>query len=495
MSTTVKRTTQVLIATVGLIALVACAINPATGKRQLSLIGEDQEVEIGREQDRLVVESIGLYGGPRLQSYVQGVGARLAAGSERPDLPWTFRVVDDPNVNAFALPGGFIYVTRGIVTHLTNEAELAAVLAHEIGHVTARHSVNQMSKSELASMGLAIGSAVSSDFAKVGGAVESGLGLLFLKYSRDDESQADGLGLRYVVNQNYDPRQMSNVFDVLDRLSQTSGAGSVPGWLATHPAPANRRQAIDQAIVAMNPNPAGSVVNQPAYYSEIDKMVFGEDPREGFFSGTRFLHPELRFVLEFPQGYQTANQKSAVLGISAGQDAMVELSLSGATTADAGLRDFLAQEGMRRAGNGVGRVHGMPTASDAFSVTGQGGAVRGVVAFVQYDGRVFRLLGYATEAAWSQREAALRASLSSFDRLTDPAALQVQAKQLNIVRPPNSLSVNSFASSYDATIGVATLALINQVETTAQLQGGKPYKVVTGGTYSPTGDIPEVAGR
>lgn len=483
MSITSKRATQVFIAAVGLIVLAACAVNPATGKRQLSLIGEDQEVEIGRQQDRLVVESLGLYGGPRLQAYVQGVGARLAAGSERPNLPWTFRVVDDPNVNAFALPGGFIYVTRGIMTHLTNEAELAAVLAHEIGHVTARHSVNQMSKSELASMGMGIGSAVSPEFAKVGGLVESGLGVLFLKHSRDDETQADGLGLRYVVNENYDPRQMSNVFGVLDRLSQASGGGSVPGWLATHPAPANRRQAIDQAIAAMDPKPSGSVVAQPAYYSEIDKMVFGKDPREGFFSGTRFLHPELKFVLEFPEGYQTVNQKSAVQGISAGKDAMVELTLSSATTPEAGLRDFLAQEGVTTAGNGVARVHGMPTASNAFSVSGQSGTVRGVVAFVQHDGRVFRVLGYATEAAWSQREAALRASLGSFDRLTDPAALQVQAKQINIVRPSNALSVDSFASSYKATVDVATLALINQVETTARLQAGKPYKVVTGGTY------------
>ena len=148
--------------------VVACATNPVTGKRQLALISEAQEIEMGREADKDVVASIGLYPDESMQHYVQALGARIAAATERPNLPWTFRVVDDAAVNAFAIPGGFIYVTRGIMTHLNSEAELAAILGHEIGHVTARHSVSQMSKQQLAQVGLAAGMILSPEFAQFG---------------------------------------------------------------------------------------------------------------------------------------------------------------------------------------------------------------------------------------------------------------------------------------------------------------------------------------
>src|SRR5213595_4027039 len=176
----------------------ACAVNPATGSRQLMLISESQEIAMGRDYDRQVGASIGLYPDSGLQRYLQQFGTRLAATSERPNLPWTFRVVDDPVVNAFALPGGFIYVTRGIFAHLNSEAELAGVVGHEIGHVTARHSVSQLSKQQLAQLGLAVGSIASPELGRYAGLAGQAFGVLFLKYSRDNESQADDLGLRYM---------------------------------------------------------------------------------------------------------------------------------------------------------------------------------------------------------------------------------------------------------------------------------------------------------
>jgi hypothetical protein len=164
------------------LAAAACATNPATGERQLSLIGEDQEIAMGREADHDVQVSIGIYEDPELERYLDGVGQRLAARSERPDLPWTFRIADDPAVNAFALPGGFIYVTRGLLATLNTEAELAAVVGHEIGHVTARHAVNRISKAQLAGLGLGIGMILSPDLAQFSDLANLGLNLLFLKY-------------------------------------------------------------------------------------------------------------------------------------------------------------------------------------------------------------------------------------------------------------------------------------------------------------------------
>src|SRR5439155_757503 len=176
----------------------ACATNPATGAKQLSLVSESQEIQMGREYDREVTASIGLYPDSALQRYEQQFGSRLAATSERPGLPWSFHVVDDPVVNAFALPGGFIYVTRGILAHLNSEAELAGVVGHEIGHVTARHIASRMTKQQLAQVGLVVGSIASPQLERYAGLASSALNVLFLKYSRDDESQADHLGLRYM---------------------------------------------------------------------------------------------------------------------------------------------------------------------------------------------------------------------------------------------------------------------------------------------------------
>src|SRR5256884_6093923 len=249
-----------------LAALAAgCAVNPATGSRQLMLVSESQEIALGRDYEPQVAGSIGIYSDSGLQRYIQQFGARLAASSERPNLPWSFRVVDDPVVNAFALPGGFIYVTRGILAHLNSEAELAGVVGHEIGHVTARHSASQMTKQQLAQVGLVVGSIASSEFGRYAGLASQALGVLFLKYSRDHERQADDLGLRYLRRVNYDPREMPHVFEMLTRVSQAQGGGRVPEWLATHPDLENRGGRIAQEAAAPPQSFSGAAVNRDAY--------------------------------------------------------------------------------------------------------------------------------------------------------------------------------------------------------------------------------------
>src|SRR5690349_2221528 len=185
---------------------MGCARNPVTGKSELSLVSESQEIEMGKQASQEVAQTMGLYNDPKAQAYVADLGKRLAANTERPNLPWEFHIVEDASVNAFALPGGFIYVTRGLMTAINDEAELATVVGHEIGHVTNRHSVQQISKAQVAQLGLGLGSILSSDIARVAGAASAGLQLLFLKYSRDAESQADKAGFRYALGQNYDVR-------------------------------------------------------------------------------------------------------------------------------------------------------------------------------------------------------------------------------------------------------------------------------------------------
>jgi predicted Zn-dependent protease len=176
--------------------VAACATNPATGKKELILVSEDQEVQMGQAEAKRTISQLGAYADSELQNYVSSIGKKLAAVSERPQLPWTFTIVDDPQVNAFALPGGPIFITRGILAHMGSEAELAGVLGHEIGHVTARHSASQMSRAQLAQIGLGLGTVLRPDLAQFAGLASTGLQVLFLKYSRDDESEADMLGFR-----------------------------------------------------------------------------------------------------------------------------------------------------------------------------------------------------------------------------------------------------------------------------------------------------------
>src|SRR3954454_7393445 len=244
---------------------LACARNPVTGKNEIALVSESQEIEMGKQASQEVAQSMGFVNNPGLESYVTGIGMKMAKASERPDLPWEFHVVDDASVNAFALPGGFIYVTRGLLTSINDEAELATVVGHEIGHVTNRHSVQQISKQQLAQLGLGVGSILSSDIARFGQLASTGLSVLFLKYGRDAENQADQAGFRYALNQDYDVREMTKVFETLDRISQTSGGGKLPEWLSTHPAPENRIQHIENMLDTLHRDPTKGIVNREGY--------------------------------------------------------------------------------------------------------------------------------------------------------------------------------------------------------------------------------------
>src|SRR5436305_3455215 len=373
MATLIARSWGAGLTVLGALGAAGCAVNPATGARQLMLISESQEIAMGRDYDQQVAASMGLYADSGMQRWIQQFGARLAATSERPTLPWSFRVVDDPVVNAFALPGGYIYVTRGILAHLNSEAELAGVVGHEIGHVTARHSVSQLSKQQLAQIGLAVGTMASPDFERFAGLASAGLGVLFLKYSRDAERQADDLGLRYMRRVNYDPREMPHVFEMLTRVSQAQGGGRVPEWLATHPDPENRRSRIERDIAAGPQSFAGTAVNRDSYLQRLDGLVFGTNPREGYFKGGEFFHPELRFRITFPDGWQTSNGKQAVAATSSEQDAVVELSVAKEASADAAVRAFLGQQGFTGGYPTRTSVGELPAVSAAFAAATDNG--------------------------------------------------------------------------------------------------------------------------
>jgi predicted Zn-dependent protease len=468
----------------GLVAaalLAGCARNPATGKQELMLVSEEQEIQMGEQYDKEVVASIGLYPDPAMQRYLQDLGTRLAATSERPKLPWTFRVVDDPAVNAFAVPGGYIYVTRGILAHLNSEAELAGVVGHEIGHVTARHTAAQLSKQQIAGLGLAIGSIASSKFERYAGVAGQALSILFLKFGRDDENQADELGLRYMSRGNWDPRQMPAIFKMLDRVSAGSQGGRLPEWLSTHPNPGNRLEHITSMISHMpSQDFSGAMVNRESYERRLDGIIFGMNPREGFFRGSDFFHPDLKFRISFPSGWKTFNGKQAVAAMSPQQDAVIELTMAEGSNADQAARTFLSAEGMQAGTLTRGRVNGMSASEAPFAATTESGVVRGTAVFIEYGGNVIRLLGYSPESRWSAYQGVAQKAVYSFGQVTDPAILNVQPQHIDILTLDRRTTIAELAQQRPSPAPVATLALLNQVDETTPLEPGRLVKWVVG---------------
>jgi predicted Zn-dependent protease len=458
-------------------ALVACATNPVTGRRELSLISESQEIAMGQEGAKQVVAAIQPVADDALQRYVSGLGMQLAKASERPNLPWSFTVIDDPQVNAFALPGGPIFITRGILSHMNSEAQLVSVLGHEIGHITAKHSVQQMSQAQLAQIGLVAAVIVKPELAGFGDLASQGLGLLFLKFGRDDETQADDLGFRYMTGAGYSPTEMAEMFQTLQRLGGGSTEGRVPEWLSTHPDPGNRVQKTLDRVAATS-LPANLKVERDVFLQRTEGLIFGENPREGFFRQTQFLHPDLKFQLDFPSGWKTQNQPSAVVGVSPQQDALVVLALAGTAAPSQALSEFMNQQGVQNQGASSGSINGLSAASGTFTAQTQDGVLAGNVAFVSLDGRTFRLLAYTPQQRFGTYRGAFAQSLGSFRRLTDPAALAVQPVRVQLVRLPRSMNITEFHQAYPSSIPVARVALINGVEASTTLPAGTLVKRV-----------------
>jgi predicted Zn-dependent protease len=469
------------------LAPMGCARNPVTGKNELSLVSESQEIQMGKEAAAQVQQSIGYYNDAALQAYVSGIGMKMAKASERPNLPWEFHVVNDASVNAFALPGGFIFVTRGLMTAINDEAELATVVGHEIGHVTNRHSVQQMSKAELAQVGLGIGSILSSDVAKLAGLASQGLSLLFLKYSRDAENQADKAGFRYALNANYNVSEMANVFQTLDRMSQASGGGKLPEWLSTHPDPGTRVQNTEQRLDTLSRSLANTITNRDVYLQHIAGLTYGEDPRQGFFEGSTFYHPDLRFQLTYPQGWQTQNTPDAVVAMSPQQDAIIQLGLAGQTPPQQAAQQFLSQQGVQAGNTSTQPVNGLPAASGYFQAQTEQGTIQGIVTFLSYNGNTYGLLGYAPSGKFNQYDQIVQQAIRSFGPLQNQAALSVQPAKLELVKLPRQMTLEEFNRQYPSTIPIEQLAIINEVESGATvIPQGRIVKRVVGGR-APTG--------
>lgn len=462
------------VASLSCVLVSACAVNPVTGERELSFVSESREIAMGREADEQIVASMGVVDDPELAAYVSGIGREMAAVSERPDLPWTFRVIDDPTVNAFALPGGFIYVTRGMLTHLDSEAQLAGIFGHEIGHVTAKHSVNRMSRAQLAQLGLGVGMVLFPSLRDFGGIAGAGMQILFLKFGRDDEHQSDELGVRYMSRLGYEPAQLAGVFAMLERKSDEAG-GALPSWASTHPAPEDRQERI---LALADSFPGADRVDRTALLARVDGLVFGRNPRQGFFADGVFHHPDMAFRFDIPRDWKGMNSDQAVQVVSPDEDAALVLRLSEAATPRAAAEDFMAQEGIVVTERREEPVHGLRAVWLSFTATIDGGRLEGRAVFPELHGRVYTLYGLSSTDIWSRRRSTVTVSLSSFREEEDPDVLGIRPDVVRVVSLDRSLPVREFMDRYGAMVDASTVTLINHAWATQRLPAG-PVKSVT----------------
>ena len=461
----------------------ACATNPATGQREFTLMSEAQEIAMGRESDAQVKAEMGVYDDQALQQYVSRIGLQLAKLSERPNLPWQFTVVDQPAINAFALPGGFIYITRGILPFLDNEAELAGVLGHEIGHVTARHSVQQYTRAVGGTLllgGLGVFVPAARPFGQIS---EQALGLLFLKYGRDDELQADGLGARYESGGGWDPEGVPGMLSTLGRLDEAAGdRKGVPNWLSTHPDPLQRVSEIQPVVQKLKAGRTNFVTDREALLQRVDGVIYGDNPSQGITRGSTFLHPPLRFRIDFPTKWEVANSPQQV--VAKAPDADVFMLLQTVSKAQGGNVQEVALASMQGAGfrhveGGRTTVNGLDAYVGVYEGQIEGlGNVASRAAHILYNDLYYFVAGLVAPSQFRQVDATFLGSIRSFRPLSASEAESIRPLRIDlyVVRAGDTWA--SIAERGGGAIKPAALAVMNHATTNSRPQPGTRIKIV-----------------
>lgn len=464
--------------------LAGCAVNPATGRSDFVMMSEQQELDLGRRYNQQILKENPRYADEKLQAYVQQVGERVARNSHRSQLNYTFTVVDSPDINAFALPGGYIYIHRGLLAYLGSEAELAAVLGHEVGHVTARHSVQQQSQSTawgLLGQAVAIGTGVGA-----AGDVTGLVGNAFVRgYGRDMELEADGLGAQYLARSGYDPQAMIQVVKVLtnqedfarDQAAERGEAqpsGGYHGLFDTHPDNDRRLQQVlgpAQALVT-----GQQEVNREAFLKHLEGLPFGDSAETGVRRGQRFYHADLNFTLLYPDGWELLNRPDALIGHTADQQAFIALTLE-----DNPQKLPPAELLRQRVGNQrlVAGVELQQAGLQGYSAVIPGSAAKRV-AVIQHGARAYLFVAAVRgRASLESQDEQFLSVIKSFRSMTRAEKKEAQPLRLHMLKAKSGQTIEALAKGSklpgDA---LKTLRLLNDLYPSGQPRAGDWLKVV-----------------
>jgi len=468
--------------------LPACATNPVTGRSDFVLISEEQEIALGRQANTRVLRETPVYADPELAKLVQQVGGKLAGHSHRPDLVYRFKVLDSSTINAFALPGGYIYITRGLLAYLNSEAELAAVLGHEIGHVTARHSVRQQSTAAVTGI-LGAVVAASTGVQGVDTLTDMASTVIVRGYGRDHELEADRLGAEYLAKSGYDPAAMLEVVGVLKnqetfetRVAEIEGrpANVYHGLFSTHPDNDTRFQEVVNAAQLYRTG-ATTRVNRESFLRTLDGLTFGDSERDGITRDNRFYDKPLDFSLTFPENWRIENQQEKILAISPDNDGLIQMSI-----ADLNKRippkQFMQQR-MRlknlRQGSTfeTGDLEGYTAIADSNTTFGVR-AVRYAVIYRNSSAYIFACTAKDNKNPRSFDDAML-ATAGSFRRLTAADEPYARENKIAVIRAPSGASyANLAAESPLANYPETQLRLLNAAFPDGEPEAAQLIKVV-----------------
>lgn len=466
------------------LSAASCATNPVSGNPNFVMMTETQEIALGRENDPKIRAQFGVYDDAKLQAYVQQVGERVAANSHRSDLVYRFTVLDTPDVNAFALPGGYIYITRGILAYLNSEAELAAVLGHEVGHVTARHSVRQYSTATAGQMAAMIflRSQVAADlFNVIGGALLSG-------YGRDHELEADRLGAEYLARNAYDPDAMLQVIGVLKNQEEfekerAKAENREPriyhGVFASHPSADQRLQeVVGESKQALTTN--ATRVGREDYVKQVNGLIYGDGPKAGVRHKSAFYHRDMNFGVQFPEGWRLENAPDRVTAMSPAGDAVIELrsaDLNKRVTPEEYVKAHLKvslRDGGPIPGTALASHSGIARINTPF------GRRDTRVSIVYLDNRAFQILATTkTDAGFAQNDQRFLATARSLHALKPEEKKIAEGLRLRVVRAGSGDTFAKLAAkSPVTTYGELVLRLINDKFPAGEPAPGEPIKTI-----------------
>jgi predicted Zn-dependent protease len=466
-------------------ALLGCAVNPVTGQQELMLLDEQDESKLGAQTDKSVVDQYGVYKDDKLQGYLQGMGYTMGRLSHRPDLNWSFKVMDSPVINAFAAPGGYVYVTRGLLAAANSEAELAGVLGHEIGHVTARHSAQQYSNMMLANLGLSIGQGLLGGYGgdMLDTLLETGAGLLFLKFSRDDEREADALGVEYASRAGYDAGRMADFFITLSKQPSlgSEGGSRLPEFFSTHPNPANREENVRAMAKNWQSKSAKQnyIVNRNAFLGQVNGLVYGEDPRKGFFENGWYYLPQYKVKLPVPDGWKVDREGNNLQLSHPGNKAVAMASIRPDSRTSRVVADFFKSTGAKVQDDRSTTANGMPLRLMLSTITNGQQRVVIISHFYQSGQDVFAFHGMTGDKDYATLKDVLQSPATGFSTMSDKNKINRQPQRIFVesVDRPTTLSRLLQTMKVDQDLWVR-IAWLNSMPLTASLAAGEQVKLI-----------------
>jgi len=468
-----------------------CARNPVTGKNQFILMSTKKEKEIDREASKQVEEFMGLVDDPELAAYVEELGQAMAAQSPRQDVRYSFNVVAMDEPNAFALPGGHIYVSRGLLALTSSEAELANILGHEVGHVAARHSAQR----DALQKALMVMSVLAQVGVVAGGARQNGNGGPIgnpgiYGYSREQESEADRIGQDLAVMAGIDPSGMAAVMRSLDaatRLQQ--GYARETSYFDTHPATRERAAEAATSAQVRRWKPKFAIATTRAEYLErLKGLPLGPPAAEGVFDESRFLHPGLGFSLRFPHGWETHNMRAAVYGVSPEGQAVVMLEVEGpGDDPRAAALGFSEREGIELRDPKSLEVNGLEAFRGRAFMSSPFGKAQAEMTWIAYEGMIYRLSALAPKGHFARNQGAFRSFSRGFNAITEDERQDISDLRLEIVEALEGESLQELGERVGNAWEPNETAVANQLRLNERLEAGEPVKIAVRRPYRAPG--------